>query len=126
MFAPSQHDVRRFFCETWRKECNGAPLTPMEALAVRIALEEAAAPRQLVRVDFAAGQQRTPEYLAINPKGRVPALVTPQGTLTETPALYERLRRSGWQRMDERYSIAAFERLLSNYAAPRRRVKSGK
>ena len=34
------------------------------ALAVRIALEEAAAPHQLVRVDFAAGQQRTPEYLA--------------------------------------------------------------
>ena len=57
------------------------------ALAVRIALEEAAAPHHLVRVDFAAGQQRTPEYLAINPKGRVPALVTPQGTLTETPAL---------------------------------------
>jgi glutathione S-transferase len=57
------------------------------AQAVRIALEEAGAPYQLVRVDFAAGQQRTPEYLAINPKGRVPALVTPQGTLTETPAL---------------------------------------
>ena len=57
------------------------------AQAVRIALEEAGAPHQLVRVNFAAGQQRTPEYLAINPKGRVPALVTPQGTLTETPAL---------------------------------------
>lgn len=57
------------------------------AQAVRIALEEAGAPHQLVRVDFAAGQQRTPEYLAINPKGRVPALATPQGTLTETPAL---------------------------------------
>ncbi len=57
------------------------------AQAVRIALEEAGAAHQLVRVDFAAGQQRTPEYLAINPKGRVPALVTPQGTLTETPAL---------------------------------------
>ena len=38
------------------------------ALAVRIALEEAAAPHQLVRVDFAAGQQRTPEYLAITPR----------------------------------------------------------
>ena len=57
------------------------------AQAVRIALEEAGAAHHLVRVDFAAGQQRTPEYLAINPKGRVPALVTPQGTLTETPAL---------------------------------------
>ncbi|WP_010466970.1 glutathione S-transferase family protein [Acidovorax radicis] len=57
------------------------------AQAVRIALEEAGAPYQLVRVDFAAGQQRTPEYLAVNPKGRVPALATPHGTLTETPAL---------------------------------------
>ncbi|MFP5445735.1 MAG: glutathione S-transferase N-terminal domain-containing protein, partial [Betaproteobacteria bacterium] len=45
------------------------------AQAVRIALEEASAPHQLVRVDFAAAQQRTPEYLAVNPKGRVPALV---------------------------------------------------
>jgi len=57
------------------------------AQAVRIALEEAQAPYALVRVDFASGQQRTPEYLAVNPKGRVPALVTEQGTLTETPAL---------------------------------------
>jgi Domain of unknown function (DUF1841) len=35
MFAPSQHDVRRFFCDAWRKECAGAPLTPMEALAAQ-------------------------------------------------------------------------------------------
>jgi hypothetical protein len=33
MFAPSQNDVRRFFCETRRKQRDGAPLTPMEALA---------------------------------------------------------------------------------------------
>jgi len=57
------------------------------ALAVRIALEEANAPYRLERVDFASQQQRTPEYLAINPKGRVPALVTEQGVLTEAPAL---------------------------------------
>jgi hypothetical protein len=35
MFNPSQHDVRRFFCETWRKECEGVPLTPMESLAAQ-------------------------------------------------------------------------------------------
>jgi len=33
MFAPSQNDVRRFFCETRRKLRETAPLTPMEALA---------------------------------------------------------------------------------------------
>lgn len=57
------------------------------AQAVRIALEEAGAPYQAVRLDFAAGEQRGSAYLAINPKGRVPALVTEQGVLTETPAL---------------------------------------
>lgn len=57
------------------------------AQAVRIALEEAQAPYTLVRVDFASQQQCSPEYLAVNPKGRVPALVTEHGTLTETPAL---------------------------------------
>jgi len=35
MFAPSQHDVRRFFCETFAKVLRGAPLIPMEALAAR-------------------------------------------------------------------------------------------
>ena len=57
------------------------------ALATHIALEDAGASFTAKRVDFAAGEQRSPEYLAINPKGRVPALVTPQGVLTETPAL---------------------------------------
>ena len=33
MFQPSKHDVRRFFCETWRKQREALPLTPMEAMA---------------------------------------------------------------------------------------------
>lgn len=57
------------------------------AQAVRIALHEAGAPHQAVRVDLACGEQRSPAYLAINPKGRVPALATEHGVLTETPAL---------------------------------------
>lgn len=57
------------------------------ALATHIALEEAGAPYQAVKLDFAAQAQRSPDFLAVNPKGRVPALVTGSGTLTETPAL---------------------------------------
>ena len=56
------------------------------ALATHIALEEAGVPYEAVRVDFRSQSQRSPEYLMINPKGRVPALVTESGTLTETPA----------------------------------------
>jgi len=33
MFTPSQHDVRRFFCDTWRKEQSGEILTPLEMIA---------------------------------------------------------------------------------------------
>jgi glutathione S-transferase len=57
------------------------------ALASHIALEEAGARFETIRLSFKTNDQRKPEYLAINPKGRVPALVTGQGILTETPAL---------------------------------------
>jgi glutathione S-transferase len=57
------------------------------ALASHIALEEAGAAYELRRIDFATSQQTNLEYLAINPKGRVPALVTERGVLTETPAI---------------------------------------
>lgn len=57
------------------------------ALASHIALEEAGADYQAVRVDFAAEEQKAEAFLAINPKARVPALVTNQGVLSETPAL---------------------------------------
>jgi glutathione S-transferase len=57
------------------------------ALASHIALEEAGAKYTLARVSFASNEQRSQEYLSVNPKGRVPALVTEAGSLTETPAI---------------------------------------
>ena len=57
------------------------------ALATHIVLEEVGADYSTTRIDFDKGEQRSPEYLKVNPKGRVPALVTGQGVLTETPAM---------------------------------------
>lgn len=57
------------------------------ALAPHIALEEAGAVYDTARLDFRQNDQRKPDYLAINPKGRVPSLATAQGVLTETPAI---------------------------------------
>jgi glutathione S-transferase len=57
------------------------------SLASHIALEEAGADYTVERVNTAANQQQSPEYKAINPKGRVPAMVTDRGVLTETPAI---------------------------------------
>lgn len=57
------------------------------ALATHIALDEVGADYTTVRLSFAANEQRGADYLAINPKARVPALVTERGVLTETPAM---------------------------------------
>jgi glutathione S-transferase len=57
------------------------------ALAVHIALEEAGAGYDVQRVDFDRQEQRSPEYLRLNPLGRVPVLETPRGVLTEVPAI---------------------------------------
>jgi glutathione S-transferase len=57
------------------------------SLATHIVLEEVGADYSTVRIDFSKTQQRSPEYLKVNPKGRMPALVTDRGILTETPAM---------------------------------------
>ena len=57
------------------------------ALAPHIALVEAGAQYETVRLDLKTEDQRKPGYLEINPKGRVPALATEHGVLTETPAI---------------------------------------
>ena len=57
------------------------------AIATHMVLEHAGADYRGHRLDFNKAEQRSPGYLRINPKGRVPAMVTPRGILTETPAL---------------------------------------
>lgn len=57
------------------------------ALAVHLALEHIGAPYEPIKLDFSKQAQRSPEFLSVNPKGRVPAIVTEEGILTETPAL---------------------------------------
>lgn len=61
------------------------------SIATAYVLEETGLEYEPVRVDFGASEQTGPDYLAINPKGRVPALVTENGILTETGAILEYL-----------------------------------
>ena len=53
------------------------------SLASHIALEEAGLPYETQRLDLSAGDQRRPEYLKLNPRGRVPTLVVDGHVLTE-------------------------------------------
>jgi glutathione S-transferase len=64
------------------------------SLASHIALEETGATYTTVRINFANNEQRGAEYLAVNPKGRVPAMVTDRGILTETPAMLAYIAQS--------------------------------
>lgn len=50
-------------------------------------LTELGVEHEQVVVDFASGEGRTPEYLAINPMGKVPALVDDGVVVTETAAI---------------------------------------
>ena len=83
------------------------------ALAVHIALEEAKADYTLRRLDFSQGEQRSADYLRINPKGRVPALVTDRGILTETPAILVYLAQtfpaSGLAPVDDPFELARIQ-----------------
>lgn len=63
------------------------------ALASHIALEEAGADYELVKIDLRAGEQKTPEYLAINPAGSTPALATDEGVLTENAVIMAHVAR---------------------------------
>ena len=57
------------------------------SVASHITLEEVSADYETRVLNFGATEQQSENYLTINPKARVPALVTDQGILTETPAI---------------------------------------
>ena len=54
----------------------------------RILLEELGAPYELVALNMKAGQTRAPGYTAINPMGKVPAIVHQGALITEQPAVF--------------------------------------
>jgi glutathione S-transferase len=91
------------------------------ALASHIALEEAGAAFETRWVDFGAAEQTKPEYLKINPKGRVPALVTEHGVLTETPAILayiaQRYPEAGVAPLDDPFAFAELQAFMSYLCA---------
>lgn len=63
------------------------------SLAAHIALEETGAAFTPVRVDFSSAQQRSADYLAMNPKGRVPVVAEEGFVVTENPAILRYVAR---------------------------------
>ncbi len=75
--------------------------------------EENGAEFEVNKVSFANGDQHKPEYLRINPKGRVPALLTEEGILTETPAillyLAQRYPEASLAPLDDIFALAQLQ-----------------
>ena len=67
MFAPSQHDVRRFFCEAFRKQHGGIPASPIETLAAQWIAEHPEYHAELADVDAALAASYTVEDGRSNP-----------------------------------------------------------
>src|SRR3981189_1107819 len=92
------------------------------SLATHIVLEEVGADYSTARIDFAKTQQRSPEYLKVNPKGRVPALVTDRGILTETPAMLVFVAQSfpaaGLAPIDDPFTFAEMQAFNSYLCSP--------
>jgi len=57
--------------------------------ASHLALEESGAKFDSQALAFAKNEQKTPEYLKVNPRGRVPALVIDEGTIVENTAILD-------------------------------------
>ncbi|MBX9859446.1 MAG: glutathione S-transferase N-terminal domain-containing protein [Sphingomonas sp.] len=70
-----------------RLQYYGAP-TP-NGVKVSIMLEETGLPYEVHLVDFAKNDQKSPEYLALNPNGKIPAILDPAGPGGAPLALFE-------------------------------------
>jgi glutathione S-transferase len=62
-------------------------LRSFNTLKLRAALAEVGVPHQFIPVDLPKGAQRRPEFLAINPHGKVPVLVDEGFALPESDAI---------------------------------------
>jgi hypothetical protein len=67
MFNPSRDDVRRFFCEAWRKHGAAQPLTPLEAIAADWIGRHPEYHALLADLEAALGAEFPPEAGRANP-----------------------------------------------------------
>ena len=91
------------------------------SLVAHIALEEAGAQFEPVRVTLAQGKHLTPDYLAINPHARVPALAAEEGVITENIAILnyiaDRFGAEGSVPRGDAFAAAQCNQLLGWFAS---------
>lgn len=103
--VPVSFRKRRFWIgearASWYERFMSQPLTLYYApdnasLCVRLALLELGLPFETVLVDRSAQEQKSPAYLAVNPNGLIPTLLTDEGPIYETGAILMWLAGDGF------------------------------
>jgi glutathione S-transferase len=91
------------------------------SLVPHVALEESGTPFETQRVVIAKGENLSREYLAVHPDGRVPALLTEDGVLTENLALLhfiaDQLEGEGALPRGDAFEVAKAIELLGWFAS---------
>lgn len=91
------------------------------SMASHVMLEEIGAPFEAKRVNFGAEQQKSAEYLALNPKARVPTLATDRGIITETPAILAYLAQTFPEKklapLDDPFAFAELQAVTSYFCS---------
>ncbi len=96
MFDPSRTDVRRFFCETWRKHRERLPLTPLEAIARDLILrhpeyhDDLASPDEALAADYPVEAGRTNPFLHLS----LHLAIAEQLQIDQPPGI-----RAAWERL---------------------------
>ena len=67
IFNPTREEVRRFFCDTWKKKTEGQILTPMETLASDWMVQHPEYHTSLANPEDAVAQDYSPERGETNP-----------------------------------------------------------
>ncbi|HSM53765.1 MAG TPA: glutathione S-transferase N-terminal domain-containing protein, partial [Erythrobacter sp.] len=91
------------------------------SLAAHIALEELGSPFEAIRVAIREGAHQSPDYLALNPHGRVPTLVEDGFVLTEAPAILHYLGHLDGQAqmldLDDHQALGRTAQLLNFFSS---------
>jgi len=99
------------------------------SFASHIALEEAGLDYETQRINTSAGEQRSPEYLKINPRGRVPTPVVDGNVLTENVGILTYIAggypRAGLWPRDTWHQAKAVSTMAPRYC-PSRKSRRGR
>lgn len=96
------------------------PLSPYSRKVV-IAIQHRGDPIELAQITLGSGALKRPEYVALSPFGKMPALETPDGPLYESTSIIELLEERGPRKLipeSAQREVRHWDRIADHYLLP--------